>query len=41
LWADGAGFSRLVFAAVGATGQIRWRIYEVTGPPQPKTKPQP
>ncbi|TGD89398.1 hypothetical protein BayCH28_06880 [Mycolicibacterium sp. CH28] len=33
LWADGAGFGRLVFAAVGATGQTRWRIYEVTGPP--------
>ncbi|GAY18237.1 hypothetical protein [Mycobacterium sp. shizuoka-1] len=37
LWADGAGFGRLVFAAVGATGQIRWRIYEVTGPPQPQS----
>jgi hypothetical protein len=39
LWADGAGFSRPVFAAVGATGQIRWRIYEVTGSPQPLPKP--
>lgn len=39
LWATGAGFCRQVFAAVGPTGQIRWRVYEVTGPPTTPTKP--
>ena len=39
LWADGAGIGRLVYSAVGATGQERWRIYEVIEPPKPKPRP--
>jgi len=38
LWADGAGIGRLVYSAVGPTGQERWRIYEVAKPPPPKQR---
>jgi hypothetical protein len=34
LWSNGAGFASLVYSALGATGQERWRIYRVNGPPQ-------
>ncbi|MGV0850647.1 hypothetical protein [Mycolicibacterium phlei] len=32
LWATGAGFGTLVYRAAGATGQERWRIYEIRPP---------
>jgi hypothetical protein len=38
LWSDGAGIGRLVYSAVGATGQERWRIYEVVEPPKLKAR---
>ena len=34
LWSNGSGFASLVYSALGATGQERWRIYRVDGPPQ-------
>ena len=33
LWSDGAGFGSLALSVVGPTGQERWRVYAVMGPP--------
>lgn len=35
LWADGAGFATRVLAVSGASGDERFRVYRVTGPPKP------
>lgn len=37
LWADGAGFATRVLAVSGASGDERFRVYRVTGPPSPPT----
>ena len=34
LWNDGAGMSKLDYTIYGATGDERFRLYRVTGPPQ-------
>ncbi|OBF13048.1 hypothetical protein A5727_01675 [Mycobacterium sp. ACS4331] len=35
IWADGAGIGRLALTVYGATGDERFRVYEVTEPPSP------
>jgi hypothetical protein len=37
MWADGAGIGELVYSAVGATGEPRWRLYRVVKPEPPPT----
>ncbi|ORB31443.1 glycosyltransferase family 39 protein [Mycolicibacterium parafortuitum] len=35
MWADGAGFGMRVLSVAGASGDERFRVYRVTGPPAP------
>jgi len=39
LWEDGAGFARLIYATRGFTGDERFRVYEITGPPVSAANP--
>ncbi|AQT82535.1 hypothetical protein B1R94_03365 [Mycolicibacterium litorale] len=36
MWYDGAGIGELVYTIYGATGDERFRLYKVTGPPRPR-----
>lgn len=40
MWYDGAGIGELVYTIYGATGDERFRLYKVTGPPRPATSIQ-